>query len=106
MGNFNSMFGMINIAIGAFALYSAITGSGPVYKNDYPEDIKESSNKLLRIMCWIIGPILIVQGVLDYLGKTDISMLMMIPVFIAIVVYMVIFVKRYWKRLNGKDKDK
>jgi len=96
------MFGVINIAIGVFALYSAYTGKGPAFKNDYPEPIKEGANKLLRTMCWFIGPILLVQGVLDYMDYTNISMLLMIPVFLCIVVYMVIFVRRYWKELHKK----
>jgi hypothetical protein len=103
MNNMNSMFGMINIAIGAFALYSAIAGKGPAYKNDYPEEIKEEANKLMRMICWVVGPILIVQGVLDYMGYTTASMIMMIPVFGAIVVYLVIFFKRFRKILKKKD---
>ena len=100
---FDSMFGIINIAIGVFALYSAFTGKGPAYKSDYPPEVKEGADKLLRTMCWVIGPILLVQGVLDYRGQGDISMWLMIPVFLAIVVYMVIFFKRYWRILHKKD---
>jgi len=102
MDNFTSMFTFINLIIGVFTIYSAITGRGPVYKNDYPESIKADTNRLLRIVCWIVGPLFIAMAALDYFGYNMISLYLMVPVTITIIVYLVIFFKKYYKIAKGK----
>lgn len=101
MDSFTNMFSFINVAIGAFAIYSAITGKGPAFKNDYPESIKEDCNKLLRKVCWVVGPLLLVEGILEYLGYAF-AVYFIIPVFITIGVYLYIFFKKYGKIARGK----
>ena len=102
MENFSSMFAFINVAIGVFALYSAVTGKGPAFKNECPESIKADANKLLRTVCWIIGPILVAEGVLEYLGYTKLAGWFIVPVVLTIIGYLVIFFKKYSKIARGK----
>ena len=59
MNKFMSGFMVI---VGIFILYSAFTGKGPAYKNDYPKGMKEEANKLMRTFCWVIGPVATVTG--------------------------------------------
>ncbi len=66
--NMDSFMAIFMIVIGVFTLYSAITGKGPAYKNDYPKAMQADANKMMRIFCWIIGPIVTVFGVLDYMN--------------------------------------
>ena len=64
----DSFFSMINLAIGAYLLYCAITGSGYYYRN---ENVKKGMEALykkrLRIMGFILGPILLAQAAVEYL---------------------------------------
>lgn len=97
------MMAMFMVIIGVFTLYSAVTGKGPAFNNDYPKAMKVEANKLLRNFCWLIGPVAVVTGVLDYM-ITDmwpywVSMGIIIP---AIVVYVIIFRKRFKEYLKKK----
>ena len=99
-GDMNKFMAVFSIIIGIFALYSAVTGKGPAYKNDYPKAMKEDANKLLRLFMWIFGPIITVTGVLDYMGYSwayYVSVAVVIP---GIIVYMVIFRRRFKKYLK------
>ena len=91
--------------IGIYALYSAFTGKGAAYKNDYPASVKEGAHKLLRMFLWIFGPILLAQGACDYFGYSLLSLILIGVVVALIVVYLVIFYKRYGKALK-QDKTK
>lgn len=67
--NLNSMMAIFNVLIGVYCTYSAITGKGSAYKNDYPEEIKEVANKSMRKLLAVIGPIALITGVFDYFGN-------------------------------------
>jgi len=100
MGDMNQMMAIFSIIIGAFALYSAVTGKGPAFKNDYPKAMKEEANKMLRTFCWIVAPIMLTTGVLDYMGYTwayYISLAIIIP---GIIIYYIIFRKRFKQYLK------
>jgi hypothetical protein len=99
-GSMNSFFGLFTIAIGIFALYSAFTGKGPAYNNDYPKAMKEDANKLLRLFMWIFGPVLTITGVLDYMGYSWAYFVSMAVVLPGVVVYVVIFRRRFKKYLK------
>ncbi len=86
--------------IGVFVLYSAITGKGPAFKNDYPKAMKEDADKMMRKFCWIIGPIVTVTGVLDYMGYSWAYWVSLATVMPAIIVYMILFRKRFKKYLK------
>lgn len=99
LGDINGFMSIMMIIIGAFALYSAFTGKGPAFKNDYPKAMKEDANEMLRKFCWLVGPVSLITGVLEYM-KYDwaywVGMAIIIP---AIVVYMIIFRRRFKKYL-------
>ncbi len=102
MDEMNKMMAIFMAIAGGFAIYSAITGKGPVYNNDYPKAMKEEANKMLRTFCWIIGPLALVTGILDYMGMTWAYWVSLATILPAIVVYMVIFRKRFKQYLKKK----
>lgn len=116
MNDMSSFMSLFTVFIGLFAMYAAFTGKGPVYNNDYPKAMKEDANKMLRKFCWYVGPVATITGGLDYFWEkivgTDVvqnapfvlaqlpfvlSMLLLVP---AIVVYIVLFRKRFKQYLK------
>ena len=100
MGDMTQMMAIFTIIIGVFALYSAFTGKGPAFKSDHPKEMKEEADKMLRTFCWIVGPVLLVTGVLDYMGYTWAYFISMGVVLPGIVVYMILFRKKFKKYLK------
>lgn len=64
----NNLFSVFELIAGGYLLYGAITGKGQIYQN---ENIKKGMEaqyyKTIRICCAIVGPIMLLQGVLDYM---------------------------------------
>jgi len=98
----NQMMAVFMIIVGALALYSAFTGKGPAFNNDYPKAMKEDANKMLRKFCWIIGPIAVATGVLDYLGYSWAYWVSLGTIMPAIIVYLIIFRRRFKDYLKKK----
>jgi uncharacterized protein (DUF983 family) len=98
----NQMMSAFMVIIGVLALYSAFTGKGPAFNNDYPKAMKEDANKMLRKFCWIIGPIAVVTGVLDYIGYAWAYWVSLATILPAIIVYIIIFRKRFKNYLNKR----
>ena len=114
MENFNGMMRIFNLVIGAWATYSAISGKGMAYKSDYPADIQEAANKMLRIVLWIVGPTMLVLTGLIYLFEhldagamgayhllafwLDVAIIAI--VVITIIAYIIVFRVRFGKRLK------
>ncbi|MFA5675215.1 MAG: hypothetical protein WDA65_01720 [Christensenellales bacterium] len=99
MSDFDSMMTIITIAIGAFALFSAITGKGPAFNNNYPKEMKEDADKMLRIACWIAGPILLASGILEYIGVGWAFYISMFTILPGCVVFTVLFRRKFKKYL-------
>lgn len=100
MPDFNNMMTIITIAIGAFALFSAITGKGPAFKNDYPKEMKEDANKMLRNACWIAGPILLTSGIMEFAGVGWAFYISMFTILPGCVIFSVLFRRRFKKYLK------
>ena len=100
MGDMNQMMSIFSILIGAFALYSAITGKGPAFKSDYPKAMKAEADKMLRIACWVAGPIMLITGILDYMGHSWAFFISMGTILPGIVVYMILFRKKFKQYLK------
>ena len=114
MENLNGMMSLFMVLVGVFTLYAAFTGKGPVFNNDYPKAMKEESNKMLRKFCWYIGPVATITGGLDYFWNQIVDLesvqgffieqlpflLSMILIVPAIVVYVVLFRKRFKQYLK------
>lgn len=98
----NKMMAMFMVIIGVFAFYSAITGKGPAYKNDYPKAMQAEAHKMLRTFCWIVAPIATVTGVLDYLGYSWAYWISLGAILPLIIVYVIIFRKRFKNYLYKK----
>lgn len=93
--NMNQFMSGFTVIIGLFALYSAITGKGPAYKNDYPKAMVADANKMMRTFCWIISPVIIIFGVLDYLGYSWAYIANVCITIPAIVVYFILFRRKF-----------
>ena len=109
MENMDGMLRIINLVIGVWATYAAISGKGAAYKNDYPKAIKADADALMRKFLWVIGPFMLVSTgllyLLEYLGvHADIVRiidLVSIAIVIAlVVVYVVILRKRFGEYLK------
>ncbi len=100
LSSMNSFMAIMMIAIGVFALYSALTGKGPAFKNDYPASMQADAHKMLQKFLWIIGPVTLVTGVLDFLGYTWAYWASVAIVIPAIIVYIIIFRKRFKEDLK------
>lgn len=105
MDQFTNMFVIFNAAIGVFALYSAITGQGAAFKNDYPEKVKGPANALLRKFLWAIGPVLLLSAASDYFkifgDATMIVSYICIGIVLALIIaYVVLFRIRFGKDLK------
>jgi hypothetical protein len=98
----NQMMSAFMAIIGVFALYSAFTGKGPAFNNDYPKGMKDDANKMLRKACWVFGPIALVTGVLDYLGYSWAYWVSLATILPGIVVYVIIFRRRFSSWLKKK----
>ena len=88
------------IIIGVLALYSAITGKGPAYKNDYPKEMKEEANKMMRIACWIAAPIMIVTGILELQGLRWAYYVSLGTIVPGCIVFVILFRRKFKKYLK------
>ncbi len=99
-GMFDNLFSLIMVAAGVFAIYSAITGKGAAFRNDYPASMQKEANKFLQKFLWIIGPAAVISGVLDFL-ITDPAYEMwpyiggVIIIVPAIVIYVILFRRKF-----------
>jgi hypothetical protein len=99
----SNMISFIFILLGGFGLYSAITGKGPAYKNDYPEKIREEALKMLRVFYWIMSPFALLSGVVGYFnflseGATFVIRMLGIGVIVvSFIVYVIMFRTKYGK---------
>lgn len=62
------MFSLLQIIIGVYLLYSAITGKGKVLENEFLKVPREEYVKKLRILAAISGTVLTVSSGLEYAG--------------------------------------
>lgn len=112
MGN---LFSVFEIGVGVYLLYGAITGKGQMFQTEnIKKDKIEAYKKLVRIMCFIIGPMLAALGVVDYLNTANpsdvlrlVSIVLMVLSFIGVAVLFVIAFRmtdRTKKAAQGKPK--
>ncbi len=60
-------FNLFEIAIGAYLLYSAATGKGKYYENQYCKVPREQYVKVMRIFALVVGIMILVSPVLQML---------------------------------------
>lgn len=90
---------IIMVIAGLMSFYYAITGKGKVFENDYPKEMKEDANKLLRNFLWLIGPFALISGILQLIGYAWAYWISLV-VLPEIVVYYIIFRKRFKQYLK------
>ena len=65
----DSMFVMFEVGLGVYILYGAVTKSGQMFKNEnIKKGMEEQYRHFMRIMSFILGPLMIALGVFDYLN--------------------------------------
>ena len=64
----DNMFSLLQLFIGGYLLYAAVTGRGKVLENEFLKVPREEYVKKLRIFSAISGTILSATSVLEYLG--------------------------------------
>lgn len=106
MNDINNFMVYFNLLIGAYVTYAAIAGKGKAFENDYPKEIKEEVFKFNRIMYFVVGPVLLVSSILELMKITFFSWFSIGFILAAIVVYMVIFFKKFGKALKESRKKK
>ncbi len=112
MGSINSMMAIFNVLIGVFCIYSAITGKGAAYKNDYPEEIKPMADKSMRILMFAVGPIALFLGAQEYFewgGAAATTIIQYIGIGVELVLiigYIVWFRVKFGKVLNNPKVKK
>lgn len=94
---FDNLFSFIMIAAGVFGIYSALTGKGPAYRNDYPASMQKEANKFLQKFLWILGPVATITGILDFVYRDSMwpylaSVAVILP---TIGVYVVLFRRKF-----------
>jgi hypothetical protein len=101
-GNIDSFMSIMMIAIGVFALYSAVVGKGPAFKNSYPASMQEEANKMLQKFLWFIAPVTLASGILDFVFPGSMwpylgGIIIIIP---AIIIYVILFRRRFKEDLK------
>lgn len=106
---YTNMFGFFEVAIGAYALYSAITGKGQLLKNDHvKKGMEKKYQKWMRILGAFLGPVMLGLGALDIYNsgqETPILPWLMTALMIAsgvLVVLLVVFSVRMTDRSKAK----
>ena len=99
---FDNFFSILMIAVGVFGIYSAITGKGPAFRNDYPASMQKESTKFLQKFLWIIGPVSLITGILDFVYKESMwpylaGVIILVP---TIVIYVVLFRRKFKEDLK------
>lgn len=99
---------VFNIFVGAYLLYYAIVGKGRLYEGDYPKEMMEEHQKLLRKFCWLVGAPMLGLSVLEYMyGFGSIwSTISIVYVLGAVVIYFIIFTKKFRKYLYPEKTSK
>lgn len=95
MGN---LFGVFEIGVGVYLLYGAFTGKGQMYQTDnIKKDKVDEYKKAVRLMCFILGPMLAALGAVDTINAQNpssilriISIVLMVLTFIGVAVLFVI----------------
>ena len=100
-----------NLFIAVYVLYYAFRGTGKIYENDYPNEIKEAHAKFLRKFCWIVGigmlPLTILELVFGSNGVYSVFSWINIGFVLACVVfYLVIFKVKFGKYVYTKKPRK
>lgn len=65
----DNMFVIFEVGLGVYILYGAIMKSGQMFKNEnIKKGMEEQYRKLIRLFSFILGPLMIATGVVDYLN--------------------------------------
>lgn len=111
-------FSLFQIFIGIYLLWAGVRGKGKIFENNsVKKDKAEGYVKGMRILTFIVGPIMLIPGVLEFLGISTVidvfgvklSFILWLVGLIAIVglvVYTIVFTDRTGKGVpvGGAEK--
>ena len=107
MENINSMMSMFNLLIGALCAYSAITGKGFAYKNEYPKEVKPEADRMMRILLAVVAPLMLFMGAEDYFSLLPDKVSYVVQLTCTAVLFLLIVAYIVWLRVKfGKILDK
>lgn len=94
----------MQIVIGLYLIYSAVTGKGAAYKDEnIKKEKKDEFKKIMRLFCAIFGPIALAAGGFEYAKMMLFSQIFYGIFFVGIVV-LFIYVFRITERPNKPAK--
>ncbi|MBE5758761.1 MAG: hypothetical protein E7332_01855 [Clostridiales bacterium] len=104
-------FTLMEVALGIYFLYCAITGKGKIYDmSEVPEASRGELVKYNRILSYIMGPVLLFQAALSYfkfLGP-EVSVLIYKIILgfdiVFFIVYMIFFTKKRNELIGASGK--
>ena len=105
---------ILNLVIGVLCVYWAIRGKGYPYKSNYPKKVKKYSNKLMRIVLAVAGPISLGMFAITYFGKVDnhfiepwniVYWILFGLFFVVIALYIILLYSKYGKIILSNTKN-
>jgi hypothetical protein len=108
LGNFNDIMLFFMLFAAVYLLYYAFRGEGKIYENDYPKAMQEEHRNYMRKFCWIVGIGILVFTALEFFNPNNgfFSWLNIGFVLGAVVVYLIIFRKKFGKYVYPKKPEK
>ncbi len=65
----DNMFAIFEVGLGVYILYGAVIKPGQMFKNEnIKKGMEEQYRKMIRLFSFILGPLMIATGVVDYLN--------------------------------------
>ncbi|MGI6664669.1 MAG: hypothetical protein ACOX3W_04570 [Christensenellaceae bacterium] len=105
MGGFDNILSILLMVTGAYVLICGLSRKGGIYKNDYPEEVKDRITKNTSIFAIYIGLVVTATGILDF--YTDkfpafrvYTLIGMGLTVVSVVIYAIVFRKKFGSYLR------
>lgn len=105
----SSFFTTFQALIGAYLLYCGITGKGQAFKADtIREDQKPKFMKFMRRFCLVVGPVMLLSALFEYLAAQTpqfmIGVYITYGIFVVCLVYAIVVSSKMANRTPKKIK--
>lgn len=103
----DNMFVIFEVGLGVYILYGAVMKSGQMFKNEnIKKGMEEKYRHLVRLFSFILGPLMIALGVVDYLNASSGNGGWTIPLYILWGLTLVGIVLLFVVTLRMTDRSK
>jgi len=104
MDVYTQVYDLCMILAGVYMLYSAIVGTGSIYKNEnIKSGMEEKYKKAMRLFCLIGGLTAAATGLLDYLKIQPFAMILF-GVLTLMVIILIVIIVRYTVPQNTRHR--